>query len=227
MHDLEMVHGDLKGVCGDIDIGTDISLMTPSIQANILINQDCRACLADFGLSTVTGVQTRAVTGSFVSVLSNDSVMSFTHGGSIRWMSPELIIPQRYGVEGNRPTKMSDCYALGMVIYEVGVSVGDFKLQVLKCAQVLCGYVPYHDMPRGLAIMTAISEGVRPEKPENAMDLGFTEALWETVEKCWAGDRSARPDVKEILSCLSGTPLPRRAGRLTAGFMYKRILGAF
>ena len=78
--------------------------------------------------------------------------------------------------------------------------------------------------------MMAILEGVRPKKPENAMDLGFTQALWETVEKCWAEDRSARPDVKDILSCLSGTPLARRAGRLTAfasGSMYKRILGAF
>ena len=54
----------------------------------------------------------------------------------------------------------------------------------------------------------AILKGDRPEKPENAMDLGFTEALWETVEKCWVEDRSARPDVKEILSCLSGLGLP-------------------
>ena len=134
--------------------------------------------------------------------------MPFTHGGSIRWMSPELIDPKGFGVEGNRPTKMSDCYAFGMVIYEVGVSVGDFMLQVLKFTQVLCGHVPYHSMPRGLPVMIAILEGVRPEKPENAMDLEFTEALWETVERCWVEDWSARPDVKNILSCLSGTLLP-------------------
>ena len=132
MHDLEMVHGDLKGVCGDLEVGPSISLMTPFIQANILINQDCRACLADFGLSTVTGVQTLAANGSLVSVLSNDSVMSFTHGGSIRWMSPELIDPEQFGVKGNRPTKTSDCFAFGMVIYEVGATVGDLMLLVLK-----------------------------------------------------------------------------------------------
>jgi len=39
-------------------------------------------------------------------------------------MSPELLDPERFGIpelEGNRPTRQSDCYALGMVIYEVSV----------------------------------------------------------------------------------------------------------
>ena len=39
-------------------------------------------------------------------------------------MSPELLDPERFGMpesEDSRPTKQSDCYALGMVIYEVGV----------------------------------------------------------------------------------------------------------
>ena len=33
-------------------------------------------------------------------------------------MSPELLDPDRFGANG--PTRESDCYALGMVIYEVG-----------------------------------------------------------------------------------------------------------
>ena len=79
--------------------------------------------------------------------------------------------------------------------------------------------------------MLAILEGDRPEKPENAMRLGFTESLWETVEKCWVEDWSARPDVNDILSRLSVAPSPMRAGMFTAvrkgGSMYKRILGVF
>ena len=50
--------------------------------------------------------------------------MTFTAGGTYRWMSPELLYPERFGIsqsEGDRPTRQSDCYALGMVIYEVGV----------------------------------------------------------------------------------------------------------
>lgn len=45
--------------------------------------------------------------------------MSFTAGGTSRWMSPELLDPERFGASDDRPTKESDCYALGMVIYEV------------------------------------------------------------------------------------------------------------
>jgi len=44
-------------------------------------------------------------------------------------MSPELLDPERFGMpesEGNRPTRQSDCYALGMVIYEVGVRTSKF-----------------------------------------------------------------------------------------------------
>ena len=55
--------------------------------------------------------------------------MSFTGGGTRRWMSPELLDPERLGMpesEGNRPTRQSDCYALGMVVYEVGIYANRF-----------------------------------------------------------------------------------------------------
>jgi hypothetical protein len=44
-------------------------------------------------------------------------------------MSPELLDPEMFGVpqsEGDRPTRESDCYALGMLIYEVRVPVDRF-----------------------------------------------------------------------------------------------------
>jgi len=44
-------------------------------------------------------------------------------------MSPELLDPERFGMpesEGNRPTRQSDCYALGMVIYEVSANASEF-----------------------------------------------------------------------------------------------------
>jgi len=109
------------------------STLTPqtSTKANILVNKDRRACIADFGLSTITGVATHAAQAgaSQVSLISNDTLMSFTGGGTRRWMSPELLDPERFGMpesEGNRPTRQSDCYALGMVIYEVGAHASEF-----------------------------------------------------------------------------------------------------
>ena len=60
--------------------------------------------------------------------------------------------------------------------------------------------------------MNAITEGDRPEKPEGAKRLGFSDELWKTVERCWLEDRSKRPRVEEILSCLNGA----------AGFWYMK-----
>jgi len=102
----------------------------PSTKANILVNKHRRACIADFGLSTITGVTTRTAAGaSRASLISNDTLMSFTGGGTRRWMSPELLDPERFGMpesENNRPTRQSDCYALGMVIYEVCAHTSTF-----------------------------------------------------------------------------------------------------
>jgi serine/threonine protein kinase len=128
-----MVHGDLKGV--RIFPKWNVSTLTfhPSTKANILINRDRRACLADFGLSTITGVATHAAArASLASLISNDTVMSFTTGGTRRWMSPELLNPEMFGIpqsEGDRPTRQSDCYALGMVIYEVRVRMSPFVIE--------------------------------------------------------------------------------------------------
>ena len=47
--------------------------------------------------------------------LSETSVSS---GGTFCWMSPELLDPAHFGRNG-RLTRESDCYALGMVVYEV------------------------------------------------------------------------------------------------------------
>jgi len=95
-------------------------------------------------------------------------------------MSPELLYPGMFGLDDSRPTKQSDCYALGMVIYEV-----------------LCGEVPYWDH-KGNPIQ-AILDGVRPSKPDTATMLGFTDGLWWVTGCCWLDDRGERPDVKTVL----------------------------
>ncbi|KAF9642090.1 kinase-like protein [Thelephora ganbajun] len=164
MHGINMVHGDLKG-------------------ANILVNQNSRACLADFGLSTIVSVRRRTgANASPTSVNSEASPVSFTTGGTSRWMSPELLDPDRFGITDPRPTKQSDCYALGMVVYEV-----------------LCGNVPYWEIKNEGALINVIMRGDRPQKPEGAGDLGFTEGLWSINQRCWLVNANERPDVRAIL----------------------------
>lgn len=68
--------------------------------------------------------------------------------------------------------------------------------------QVLCGCVPFHDLANPFMVVAEISKGTRPEKPEDAAKFGFTDGLWEIVERCWSADRDARPTLEAVLSCL-------------------------
>ena len=102
-----------------------------------------------------------------------------TDEGTARWMSPEIIDPQRFGIKKNRHTKSSDCYALGMVIYET-----------------VSGRVPFHQVLRH-GIGVRILNGERPLR-----EAGFTDSLWKMVELCWKPQPGDRPSVEDVLQCL-------------------------
>ena len=91
-------------------------------------------------------------------------------------MSPELFEPQRFGFEKIRPTESSDCYVLGMVIYEV-----------------VSGHVPFHQH-HDLVIPGKVLDGERPPR-----DAWFTDSLWKMLERCWEPRPAARPNVDEVL----------------------------
>ncbi|KAJ7765418.1 kinase-like domain-containing protein [Mycena maculata] len=78
--------------------------------SNILVDDDWHACLADFGLA----------------VFSDATVATQTshHGGSVRWMSPELHYPQSCGLDTFKRTFASDVYSFAFVCIEVRVHSG-------------------------------------------------------------------------------------------------------
>lgn len=101
-------------------------------------------------------------------------------------MSPELISPNKFNMKEGRQTKESDCYALGMVIYEV-----------------LSGQAPF--APReGLAIVSRVVEGERPARPHGEEGLRFTADLWEMLGLCWKPQPGDRPGLDVVLGCLRG-----------------------
>ncbi|KAF9780778.1 kinase-like domain-containing protein [Thelephora terrestris] len=157
IHRQGMIHRDLKG-------------------ANILVDQNGRACLADFGLLTIDP-------NSIDITPSN----SFQGGGTVRWMGPELLYPEKLGLTGRPLTTSSDCYALGMVIYEV-----------------LSGKVPFYHCKhyRGVAAIFKILRGDRPGRPQGAGGLWFTDHIWTTLECCWKLTLDDRPSAEDVLHCL-------------------------
>ena len=55
MHDLRTVHGNLKGIGASLNNRVYAPNSCP-LKANVLINNDRRACIADFILAVVTGI---------------------------------------------------------------------------------------------------------------------------------------------------------------------------
>ena len=94
-------------------------------------------------------------------------------------MAPELIDPQQFGFKKSRPTKSSDCYALGMVIYET-----------------ISGNLPFHEHT-DLTVIMKVLAGERP--PRGA---GFAESLWKMLELCWKPQPNSRPSIEDVLRYL-------------------------
>lgn len=107
-------------------------------------------------------------------------------------MSPELIAPERFGLKNSRPTKLSDCYALGMVIYET-----------------ISGNMPFHE-DTDLTVFMKVMEGKRPPRGGK-----FMESLWKMLELCWTPQPNDRPSINDVLQCLemiSDLPEPLSPG---------------
>jgi len=82
----------------------------------------------------------------------------------------------------------SDCYALGMVIYEV-----------------LSGKTPFYKYS-SLAVVWKILQGERPERPQ---DGWFTDSIWGILELCWQRQPTDRISAKAVLLYLeNGLPPP-------------------
>ena len=99
-------------------------------------------------------------------------------------MSPELLDSDPTGLKDCRPTRQSDCYALGMAIYEV-----------------LSGQVPFAPFGR-YAVMRKVMDGEHPERPEGAAGMQFTDDLWRILNRCWATRPEDGSSVLDVLECL-------------------------
>ncbi|KAJ7646808.1 kinase-like domain-containing protein [Roridomyces roridus] len=139
LHSQDIVHGDLRG-------------------ANILIKEDCSACLSDFGLSSFTNLTA--------------SLRNSTGGGSIYWMAPELIYPERFGLAFSR-TPASDVYAFACV-----------------CVELYTLRHPFGNLKETAALLAVIN-GERPERPSG--EPAMSNMLWKFVSSYWVEDPVKRP----------------------------------
>ena len=105
-------------------------------------------------------------------------------------MSPELLDPAKFELSDGCSTKASDCYALGMVIYEV-----------------LSGRSPFDGCRTGTVVLKVL-DGERPARPHGVEGAMFTDILWGLLERCWKPHPHDRPSVGDVLAHLEGVSRP-------------------
>lgn len=114
-------------------------------------------------------------------------------------MSPELLDPDLFGIQGSRPTKESDSYALGMVIFEVLSGCSPFK------------------QTKDVVVMRLVLEGKRPERPNGPEGMLFTDDLWQLLTQCWKPHRNSRPSIEDILKVLEQVSTAWKSRSLRVG----------
>ena len=155
----------------------------------ILIDDDGHARLSGFSSLTILPDIPRSTTSA-----------------TPRWMAPELLDPEPFC---SHNTRESDCYSLGMVIYEV-----------------LSGEAPFSATHHIHDVISDIIAGVRPGRPQGTQGIWFTDSLWELLDLCWRKDPAARPPLTTVLRCLQNTTqmsnvIPVVNGNADAGARHK------
>ncbi|KAG1794073.1 kinase-like domain-containing protein [Suillus subaureus] len=149
LHANSVIHGDFTG-------------------PNVLIHGDGTACVADFGLSLMYSEIISASQASWTSTLK----------GNMRWMAPELLVPEREDGSPTRPSEQSDIFSFGGIML-----------------QVLTNKIPYYYLPNDAAIVLCIA---RSEKPSRARYSELSEQYWTLMEQCWSTDPRDRPSTKGV-----------------------------
>ncbi|KAK0201152.1 TKL/TKL-ccin protein kinase [Desarmillaria ectypa] len=156
LHSFNIIHGDLTG-------------------SNILINDQGKALLGDFGLSSI--VAEFDVTSRMTSGIS----------GAIRWADASLYKHLLGDDEDDRVpslTTMSDIYSFGSVTLEI-----------------LSGRIPYHYVRTDAQVVIELHNGKKPRRPAPSF---VTNAQWDFIQRCWADDPQERPDIGQVLASVDG-----------------------
>ena len=101
------------------------------------------------------------------------------------------------------PVPETDIYAFGLVILQV-FSRSESPVSAVFLTyfiQVLTGEFPFRGTGK-VELGWSVVHGLRPDKPENASSIGFSDSLWDFVYRCWEGNMKLRPKVAEVVTHL-------------------------
>ncbi|KZO99054.1 kinase-like protein [Calocera viscosa TUFC12733] len=157
-----IVHGNLQGA-------------SPSNRKrNVLVRTSGEACLADFGLSCLT--------------LEVDTSESSVNRGNPRWMAPEQLSPEEYGIARIASvTPASDIYSFGMCLYEIYTD-----------------QVPFYQLRNLWYVPIKVMENERPSRPgQEVTERGLSDDIWALMQDCWKGAWKERPTATDVCQRLT------------------------
>ncbi|KAG8755376.1 hypothetical protein FRC11_006082, partial [Ceratobasidium sp. 423] len=139
---------------------------------NILVSEDGEIKLSDFDHSILSDC-----------TLVFSTTTNFG-GGTLRWMAPELVVPEDDEAPCHR-SKKTDVYSLAMT-----------------CLEIITGQVPYAEYSHDGAIYKAKDKNKHPNRPQELLGSERSDAMWTLLEECWNHDPSMRPTAAEFLGRL-------------------------
>ena len=64
--------------------------------------------------------------------------------------------------------------------------------------EVFTGKIPFGEQ-KNEAVVVRISQGGRPEIPDDAREVGLTSDMWALLENCWQQNPNRRPGMREVV----------------------------
>jgi len=139
--------------------------------ANIFVDKGWGIRIADFGLSVFSDATMESKTAN--------------SRGTIRWMAPELHLPENFGLDGFRQTHASDLYAFACTCFEI---------HTLSA--------PFSHIRREMQVITEVLGGSRPSRPQALSGRVISDVVWDVIEISWSQQPTDRPSAGKVVEKL-------------------------
>ncbi|TFK46551.1 kinase-like protein [Heliocybe sulcata] len=131
--------------------------------ANVLIDSSStrhHVRLTDFGLAAIA-----------------ESTPSTRSGGSIRWMAPELLDPEFFGLTTSSRSQEADVFSFAML-----------------CIEIYTQRPPFADTPSDGAVVLSVIRGKRPRRP-TYQGHRVADDIWTIIKGCWQQHPGSRTPI--------------------------------